>query len=985
MSKKVREYKSGDFIFAKVKGYPAWPARVQKLNGKKYFVYFYGTGETANLPPTMIFDYAENKDKFLTKMVKRRDFNDGVKQIEHDFANNVPLEQVIGLTPQAADAGNNIINESANETMDDSTADTSAADETMTEENTTQNDTGIEDSDETGALVIDEEKAPVINQQKGRKSIAKTPAKEIPKAKEPKTPRGRPKKDDTEEFKEDEKKEEEIVSRSGRKIRPKRYIDEQTEENATLPSPAPKKRRGGSPPVDKDKEKEKEKDKPDPPKDKIEKNIKHFNAVPQSELENLKEPFTPDNSATANCEIKTKPKDLNPRSKQSKNKKFIPPLRNVANSENKIPKQDVYDNRTNVKNFDVILPIQSQNEFFDANDCLEIPKKVTDNICSDKPTKINLNKEFSLDGLILDSFNVLNDEDIQLYASQTSRNSETASQKTNKLDVLSRNNSVCSVISLNKTYKNLDIKSSENVQNQNGFLTCNDNNLNNDISQSINKKEPNDDFLKLFINENVNKTTKRVPMSTQFEDPEKENIIIAYLPSGQYIGIKLFQSRPTSFKNENARLQWDRQAASNALTLKMQLEKGQITAQSVMAQLVMDLNLTDEEKATLDKERETEEKKSRVQFLKTEMKLIELDAKIKTCLCLEKADTELCLKLLDELMELDVKPLMLLKHPTCLETVKRMRAYVGNTPSWDLSERAVLQFGQHALRIRRQADALYGSMRDLFTTPEGLSFWEFFMERVALFKKVTSKLSSDELLELVHEPLEMSMPTSHTMKASVEAANEEEQQEEDAAKKAKSTPAKTKKPNNATPKPPLKRQSSRKLEEKEKEKEKEKEQNTEETTETNATEKPVETEVENTESTDTNKDTKNDTESAEDKDNEVKDKDKKDSKGNTETEENETNKAQETEETSIENSKETLSEEEKKDVSKDKDTEEVENEDKTDKSDKEDKEKEKVTDKSDKEDKEKEKVEDEPRAKRTRESKKTDPPPRSPTKRKSKF
>lgn len=45
----------------------------------------------------MIFDYAENKDKFLTKTVKRKVFNDGVKQIEYDFKNNVPLEQVIGL------------------------------------------------------------------------------------------------------------------------------------------------------------------------------------------------------------------------------------------------------------------------------------------------------------------------------------------------------------------------------------------------------------------------------------------------------------------------------------------------------------------------------------------------------------------------------------------------------------------------------------------------------------------------------------------------------------------------------------------------------------------------------------------------------------------------------------------------------------------------------------------------------------------------
>ena len=55
------------------------------------------------------------------------------------------------------------------------------------------------------------------------------------------------------------------------------------------------------------------------------------------------------------------------------------------------------------------------------------------------------------------------------------------------------------------------------------------------------------------------------------EDAEKDNIIIAYLPSGQYVGVKLFQSRPNAFKNDNARLQWDRQAASNAITLKIQL------------------------------------------------------------------------------------------------------------------------------------------------------------------------------------------------------------------------------------------------------------------------------------------------------------------------------------------------------------------------------------------------------------------------------
>ncbi|XP_075988247.1 uncharacterized protein LOC142984490 [Anticarsia gemmatalis] len=719
MGKKVREYKSGDFIFAKVKGYPAWPARVQRLNGKRYFVYFYGTGETANLPPNMIFDYAENKDKFLTKTVKRRDFNDGVKQIEHDFANNVPLEQVIGIAAEepADSTANDTVNEStANDTMDETAADTTAADETMADDttlNATANDTGIEDSDDTGTLVIDEGK------QKGRKG--KSEAKATPKpAKEPKTPRGKAKREEPAKEDDDEnKKEEEIVSRSGRKIRPKRYIDEQTEENATLPSPAPKKRRGASPTPDKEKEKSAE------PKEKVaEKNIKQFNAVLQSELEDLKEPF-------------------------------------------------------------------------------------------------------------------------------------------------------------------------------------------------------------------------------KSEDSEKDNILITYLPSGKYVGIKLFQSRPANFKNEAARLQWDKQAASHAVTLKIQLEKGQITSQSVMAQLVNDLNLTDEEKATLDKERETEDKKSRLQFLKTEMKLIELDAKIKSCLCLEKAETDLCLKLLDELMELNIKPLMLLKHPTCLETIKRMRAYVGNTPSWELSESAALVFSKQAHKIRKQADTLYKNMKELFVTPEGLSFWEFFTERVLQFKKVTSKISPDELLELIYEPLEMSTPTPHTMKTAVEAANEEEADKadkpeqndaaaEETTQNKKSTPAK-KKANSTPSKPAVKRQSSRKQQQEDKEKEVQKED----------TPKP-----DQAESTEESQPSNNmDTETTEPVQEESVEKP-------TESTEQEPEKEAES------TTEEKKDDKEESEVPSEKEIEKVQESDK------------------DKEDK----ADGEPRAKRSRESKKTEqPPPRSPAKRKSKF
>lgn len=215
-----------------------------------------------------------------------------------------------------------------------------------------------------------------------------------------------------------------------------------------------------------------------------------------------------DNITTVNSKNKTKSKDSNPPSKRYGNKKFVAPVK-LANNENNVPKQN-----NAMENFEFIS--SSQNEFNSSTDYLEPLKGITNSKGSDKPPKFDLNKEFSLDGLILNSFNLLNDEDIQLYASQVSQNSDRTSQKS-KSDNISRNNSVCSVSSLNKTYKNLDMKSIEDIKNQKDFLAGNDDKLNNDIS-TVNNKEPVNDIFNLFKNGNVNKITKAVPMSTQYGD-----------------------------------------------------------------------------------------------------------------------------------------------------------------------------------------------------------------------------------------------------------------------------------------------------------------------------------------------------------------------------------------------------------------------------------------------------------------------------------
>lgn len=79
-----KEYFVGDLVFAKVKGYPPWPARITGIEKGKYAVFFYGTYEHASVKNNELFEFsAANQENFIPKNSHRKNYMKGIEELRN--------------------------------------------------------------------------------------------------------------------------------------------------------------------------------------------------------------------------------------------------------------------------------------------------------------------------------------------------------------------------------------------------------------------------------------------------------------------------------------------------------------------------------------------------------------------------------------------------------------------------------------------------------------------------------------------------------------------------------------------------------------------------------------------------------------------------------------------------------------------------------------------------------------------------------------
>lgn len=196
-------------------------------------------------------------------------------------------------------------------------------------------------------------------------------------------------------------------------------------------------------------------------------------------------------------------------------------------------------------------------------------------------------------------------------------------------------------------------------------------------------------------------------MPVQDRKKDKIELLIVKHPEGKLLGIKFNYETPPPLNNEYDYAQYEESKAKTILSFKTLVEQGSSQPEDEPHMFVTNLNFDLDEVNNAVELDLIKRKREKVLWLKTESHLIDLDAKIKGNLGLDKADPKQALEHLDKMLHLQIEPLMLKKHPPVVDMVKRLCRYIGNVKEWNLNDDQLEVFEFDAARVRNKAADVY--------------------------------------------------------------------------------------------------------------------------------------------------------------------------------------------------------------------------------------------------------------------------------------
>jgi len=200
-----------------------------------------------------------------------------------------------------------------------------------------------------------------------------------------------------------------------------------------------------------------------------------------------------------------------------------------------------------------------------------------------------------------------------------------------------------------------------------------------------------------------------------------------------------------------AQVDWDCKNSRSAAKVKENVNQSHLP-DNVKSQIDAKVKITTQSRQEKSKRLLAEKKNTKLRWLKTEGRLVELDYRIKESLSVNRPNCQAAIVALDELSTLSIAPLMLKKHPYIVQTILKLKRYIGPKENPEHTSEQKVIYKETSAQIRNKASMIYEKFRLLFMTPEGQNFWDTFAEHLVKFKEDCKNLSEQTKVRLTEDP-----------------------------------------------------------------------------------------------------------------------------------------------------------------------------------------------------------------------------------------